>query len=241
MDGVDMVIGAHLWTPLAVGKVGVKAGALMAAPDTIRITITGKGGHAAQPQYVVDPIAVAAQVIVNLQHVVSRNVDPLHPAVVSISRIAGGTTHNVIPGSVEMEGTVRTFEPALRDEMPKTIERILAGVTAAHGATYTLSYERGYRPVVNDAAAADLVRRAVVHALGEEFLTEAIPTMGGEDFSAYQQRAPGAFFFIGARCEERGIVQPHHHECFDIDERALDYGTRIFVAAALDFLGAPTA
>jgi amidohydrolase len=240
MDGVDMVIGAHLWTPLAVGKVGVKAGALMAAPDTIRITITGKGGHAAQPQYVVDPIAVAAQVIVNLQHVVSRNVDPLHPAVVSISRIAGGTTHNVIPGSVEMEGTVRTFEPALRDEMPKTIERILAGVTAAHGATYTLSYERGYRPVVNDAAAADLVRRAVVHALGEEFLTEAIPTMGGEDFSAYQQRAPGAFFFIGARCEERGIVQPHHHECFDIDERALDYGTRIFVAAALDFLGAPT-
>jgi amidohydrolase len=241
MDGVDMVIGAHLWTPLAVGKVGVKAGALMAAPDTIRITITGKGGHAAQPQYVVDPIAVAAQVIVNLQHVVSRNVDPLHPAVVSISRIAGGTTHNVIPGSVEMEGTVRTFEPALRDEMPKTIERILAGVTAAHGATYTLSYERGYRPVVNDAAAADLVRRAVVHALGEEFLTEAIPTMGGEDFSAYQQRAPGAFFFIGARCEERGIVQPHHHECFDIDERALDYGTRVFVAAALDFLGAPTA
>jgi metal-dependent amidase/aminoacylase/carboxypeptidase family protein len=142
----------------------------------------------------------------------------------------------VIPGSVEMEGTVRTFDESLRTEMPRLIERILAGITSAHGASYALSYERGYRPVVNDERASDLLRRAVVRALGEEALIEAVPCMGGEDFSAYQQRAPGAFFFVGARCEEKGIVQPHHHECFDIDERALDYGTRTFVAAALDFL-----
>lgn len=237
MDDVDIVIGAHLWTPLVVGKVGVKAGALMAAPDIIRITITGSGGHAALPQQTVDPIAVAAQVITNLQHIVARNVDPLQPSVVSITRIAGGTTHNVIPGEVELEGTVRTFDETLRTQMPKLIERILAGVTSAHGASYTFAYERGYRPVVNDERASELVRRAVVRAVGDGVLTEAIPTMGGEDFSGYQQRAPGAFFFIGARCEERGIVQPHHHERFDIDERALDYGTRIFVAAALDFLG----
>jgi len=230
------VIGAHLWSALAVGKVGVKSGPLMAAPDIVRMTITGSGGHAALPHQTVDPIAVAAQVITNLQHVVARNVDPLQPSVVSITRIAGGTTHNVIPGSVEMEGTVRTFDEALRTEMPKLIERIVSGVTAAHGATYTMAYERGYRPVVNDEGASELLRRAVVRALGDDFLTEAIPNMGGEDFSAYQQRVPGAFFFIGARCEERGIVQPHHHERFDIDERALDYGTRIFVAAALDFL-----
>jgi amidohydrolase len=237
MDGVDVVIGAHLWTPLAVGKVGVKSGSLMAAPDIVRITITGSGGHAALPQQTVDPIAVAAQVITNLQHIVARNVDPLQPSVVSITRIAGGTTHNVIPGEVEMEGTVRTFDETLRNEMPRLIERILAGVTSAHGASYTFAYERGYRPVVNDERASELLRSSVVHALGDGFLTEAIPTMGGEDFSAYQQRVPGAFFFIGARCEERGIVQPHHHERFDIDERALDYGTRIFVATALDFLG----
>ncbi len=236
MDDVDIVIGAHLWTPLAVGKVGVKAGSLMASPDIVRMTITGSGGHAALPHQTVDPIAVAAQVITNLQHIVARNVDPLQPSVVSITRIAGGTTHNVIPGSVELEGTVRTFDEALRSEMPRHIERIVAGITSAHGATYTLEYERGYRPVVNDERASDLLRRAVVRALGDEFLIEAVPTMGGEDFSAYQQRAPGSFFFIGARCEERGIVQPHHHECFDIDERALDYGTRIFVAATLDFL-----
>ena len=240
MDGVDIVIGAHLWTPLEVGKVGVKSGPLMAAPDTLRMTITGRGGHAALPHQTVDPIAVAAQVITNLQHVVARNVDPLQPSVVSITRIVGGTTHNVIPGSVEMEGTVRTFDESLRTEMPKIIERIVSGVTSAHGATYALEYERGYRPVVNDERASELLRRAIVLSLGEDHLVEAIPTMGGEDFSAYQQRVPGAFFFIGARCEERGIVQPHHHECFDVDERALDFGTRIFVAATLDFL-APSA
>lgn len=236
MDDVDLVIGAHLWLPLETGKVAVKAGALMAAPDTVRITITGRGGHAALPHETVDSIAVAAQVIVNLQHIVSRNVDPLQPAVVSIARIAGGTTHNVIPGEVELEGTVRTFDEALRKRIPELMERIIGGVTAAHGATFTLDYERGYRPVINDERAADLVKRAVVRALGNEVLVEATPTMGGEDFSAYQQRAPGAFFFIGARNEERGIVHPHHHNCFDIDERALDSGTRVFVAAALDVL-----
>lgn len=241
MDGVDMVIGAHLWLALEVGKVGVKSGSLMAAPDIVRITITGSGGHAALPHETVDPIAVAAQVITNLQHIVARNVDPLQPSVVSITRIAGGTTHNVIPGSVEMEGTVRTMDESVRTEMPRLFDRILSGVTSAHGATYTLSYERGYRPVVNDERASDLLRRAVVHALGENALVEATPTMGGEDFSAYLQRVPGAFFFVGARCEDRGIVHPHHHDCFDLDERALDNGTRTFVAAALEFLAPPRA
>jgi amidohydrolase len=236
LDGVDLVIGAHLWSPLAVGKVGVKTGALMAAPDTFQITIRGSGGHAAMPQQVVDSIAVAAQVVTNLQHIVSRNVDPFAPAVVSVTRIAGGSAFNVIPGSVELAGTVRTLDPELRDEIPRLMERIVKGVTDAHGATYDFTYERGYRPVINHDDATQLLRRAIVDALGAEFLTEAIPTMGGEDFSAYQQRTPGAFFFIGARNEARGIMQPHHHECFDVDEQALEYGVRIFVAAARDFL-----
>ena len=237
MDNVDLVIGAHLWLPLQFGKVGVKAGALMASPDTFRIVIEGAGGHAAMPQLTVDSIAIAAQVVTNLQHVVSRSVDPLASAVVSVTRIAGGTAANVIPGSVEMEGTVRTFDPALRERIPELMERIVAGVTSAHGARYRWTYERGYHPVLNDEQATDLLRRSVVRALGADALTEGLPTMGGEDFSAYQQRAPGAFFFIGARNEERGIVHPHHHERFDLDERALDYGTRIFVAAAEEYLG----
>ncbi|HET9683157.1 MAG TPA: amidohydrolase [Gemmatimonadaceae bacterium] len=237
MKDVDLVIGAHLWLPLPFGQVGVKAGALMASPDTFRIVIEGAGGHAAMPQLTVDSVAIAAQVVTNLQHVVSRAVDPLASAVVSVTRIAGGTAANVIPGSVELEGTVRTFDPALRERIPQLMERIIAGVTSAHGARYRWTYERGYHPVLNDEQATDLLRRSVVRALGAAALTEAVPTMGGEDFSAYQQRAPGAFFFIGARNEERGIVHPHHHERFDLDERALDYGTRIFVAAAEEYLG----
>jgi amidohydrolase len=238
LDGVDMVIGAHLWLGTPFGQVGVKAGPLMAAPDIFRLTITGSGGHAALPHKTVDPIAVAAQVITNLQHVVARTVDPLESAVVSVTRIAGGTTHNVIPGSVEIEGTVRTFDAQLRTAIPAAMERIIAGVTSAHGASYRFAIERGYRAVVNDERATALLRRAIVRAVGADALVEAVPNMGGEDFSAYQQRAPGSFFFIGARNEERGIVHPHHHECFDFDERALDYGTRIFVAAALEHRGA---
>lgn len=237
MENVDLVIGAHLWLPLHFGKVGVKAGALMASPDTFRIVVEGAGGHAAMPQLTVDSIAIAAQVVTNLQHVVSRTVDPLASAVVSVTRIAGGTAANVIPGSVELEGTVRTFDPALRERIPTLMERIVSGVTSAHGARYRWTYERGYHPVLNDEQATDLLRRSVVRALGADALTDAVPTMGGEDFSAYQLRAPGSFFFVGARNEELGIVHPHHHERFDLDERALDYGTRIFVAAAEEYLG----
>ena len=234
MDGVDMIIGAHLWLPMPYGQVGVRSGALMASPDNFTITITGSGGHAAIPHETTDSIAIAAQVITNLQHIVARNVDPLASAVVSVTRIAGGTTFNVIPGQVELAGTVRTFDPALRARMPELMKRIVGGITAAHGASFTFDWDPGYRPVINDEKASDLLRRAVVRALGAEALVEAIPTMGGEDFSAYQQKVPGSFFFIGARNEERGIINPHHHECFDLDERALDSGTRIFVAAAME-------
>ena len=237
MDDVDMVIGAHLWLGMPFGQVGVKSGALMASPDTFRITISGSGGHAAMPHRSVDPVVVAAQVIINLQHIVSRNVDPLAPAVVSVTTLHGGTTHNVIPGSVQLEGTIRTFDAALRSEIPALMERIIAGVTSAHGARYELAVERGYHAVINDERASDLLRRSVVRALGSDVLVEATANMGGEDFSAYQQSTPGSFFYIGAQNEERGIVHPHHHECFDLDERALDYGTRIFVAAALEHLG----
>ena len=241
MEGVDVVLGAHLWLPLECGRVGVKAGALMAAPDTFEITILGSGGHAAALHETVDPIVVAAEVIVNLQHIVARNVDPLGQAVVSVTRITGGSTYNVIPGSVEMIGTVRTFDEELRVRIPELMERIIAGVSSAHGAQYQFAFQRSYRPVINDDRVAEQMRRAVRVAVGSDALVEAIPTMGGEDFSAYQERAPGCFFFVGARNEARGIVHPHHHERFDLDERALDIGTRVFVAAALEFVEAPHA
>ena len=236
MDGVDIVIGAHLWLPMEYGKVGVRAGALMAAPDVFRLIIRGAGGHAALPHETVDSIAVAAQVVTNLQHIVSRNVDPLANVVVSVTRFMAGTTDNVIPGSAELTGTVRTFGTPWRERIPELMERVVRGVTDAHGATYEFTYVNSYRPVVNDEKVSDFMRGVVVDALGADSLVEAPQCMGGEDFSAYQQRAPGSFFFIGARNEERGIVHPHHHERFDIDERALESGVAIFITAALDYL-----
>lgn len=232
MDGVDRVLGAHLWAPLAPGEVAVIEGAAMASPDPFWITIRGKGGHAAIPHETVDPIAVGAQVVANLQQVVSRGVDPIENAVLSVTQFHAGTTHNVIPEVAELTGTVRTFDAALRTAIPARMERIIRGVTAAHGAEYEFTYERGYRPVVNDVTVTRELADVVRAVCGAEALVPMRPTMGGEDFSAFQQKAPGTFFFIGAGRAVDGAVHAHHHPKFDIDERALETGVRIFAEAA---------
>lgn len=236
MDDVDWVIGAHLWSPLEFGKIGILYGPMMAAPDIFHIIIKGKGGHAAIPDQTIDSIAIGAQVVTNLQHIVSRNVNPLEPLVVSVTKFVAGTTHNVIPGTAELTGTVRVFDEAWRDKVPALMERIIKGVTAAHGADYEFVYERGYRPVVNDADVTAKLEAIVRSVYGEEAIAHPKPIMVGEDFSAYQQKAPGAFILIGAGNREKGIVFPHHHERFTIDEDAMEKGVTIFVHAALRFL-----
>jgi amidohydrolase len=236
MDGVDAVIGAHLWSQLAVGKIGVTHGPMMAAPDIFEITIRGKGGHAAMPHQVVDSIAVGAQVVTNLQHVVSRETDPIDHVVVSVTKFSGGTTHNVIPGTVEMVGTVRTLDPEVRERVPELMERVIKGVTEAHGADYEFRYKPGYRPVINAEEVTGVIEETVRDVLGEGALEIMPPNMGGEDFSAYQQKAPGAFFLVGAGNEEKGIVNPHHHPRFTIDEDALDNGVRMVLGATFRLL-----
>jgi amidohydrolase len=238
MDGVTRVIGAHLWAELPAGRVGVPSGAVTAAPDTFWITIRGKGGHAAIPQQTVDPIAIGAQVVTNLQHLVARGVDPLDSAVVSVTQFHAGTAHNVIPETAELNGTVRTLDAAVRTGIAARMERVIRGVTDAHGATYEFTYERGYRPVVNDpAVTADMVR-VVTDLCGASALAAMRPVMVGEDFSAFQQKAPGTFFFVGAARPVDGDVHPHHHPKFDVDERALETGVRIFVEAATRYCAA---
>lgn len=232
MDGVDMVIGTHLWAPMEFGKVGICPGPMMAAPDTFYITIIGKGGHAALPHQTVDSIAIAAQVVTNLQHIVSRNTDPLDNLVISVTQFIGGTTHNVIPGSVSICGTVRSFDQKLRDSVPALMERVVKGITEAHGATYEFKYEYGYRPVINDEEVTRLMESIVTETLGEEWIDHMKPNMGGEDFSAFQQKAPGCFFYVGAGNQQKGIVYPHHHPRFTVDEDALEVGVKIFVNAA---------
>ena len=232
MDGVTRVIGAHLWAQLPLGEVGVVSGAVTAAPDTFWITIRGKGGHAAMPHLAVDPVAVAAQVVINLQHLVSRGVDPLDSAVVSVTQFHAGTAHNVIPEIAELNGTVRTLDAQVRTEMAARMERVIRGVADAHGATYEFTYERGYRPVVNDADVTTEMQQVVRDVCGAGALAEMRPVMVGEDFSAFQQKAPGTFFFVGAARPVDGAVHPHHHPKFDVDERAFETGVRVFVEAA---------
>jgi amidohydrolase len=236
MEGVDAVVGAHLWTPLAVGKVGVAYGPMMAAPDLFRLTIQGKGGHAASPHQTVDAIAVGAQVVTNLQHLVSRRTDPLDSLVVSITEFHAGTEHNIIPDKAEIVGSVRTFDPSLREMAPEWIEQVIRGVTSAHGAQYELRFERGYHPVINDESVTRTVEEAVVEALGEEVIERVKPSMGGEDFSAYQQVTPGTFLFIGAGNPDKGAVYPHHHPRFTIDEDAMTIGMTALVHGAWKLL-----
>jgi amidohydrolase len=236
MDGVDAVIGLHLWALLPVGKIGIVAGPAMAAPDTFECTIIGRGGHAAIPHDTVDPIAVGAQVVTALQHVVARHVDPLDPVVVSVTQFHAGTAYNVIPNTARIAGTVRTFDHTLRERVPELMERIVRGVCAAHGADCELRVERGYRPVVNDVALARRLEGVVARTFGPDTLAPARPTMGGEDFSAYQTRAPGVFAFVGAANAFEEIIHPHHHPRFDIDEQSLDVGLRYLAAATLELL-----
>jgi amidohydrolase len=236
MDGVDWVIGAHLWSPLEIGKIGVVYGPMMAAPDTFWITIKGKGGHAALPHQTVDSIAIGAQVVTNLQHIVSRNTDPLDNLVVSVTQFIGGTMHNVIPGAVQMCGTVRSFDAKLRESIPNLMERVIKGITDAHGAAYDFKYEFGYRPVINEEDVTRIIEETVREVFGEAALDLMKPNMGGEDFSAFQQKAPGTFFYIGAGNPDKGITYPHHHACFTVDEDALEMGVKMFVNAAFKFL-----
>jgi amidohydrolase len=236
MDGVDAVIGAHVWSPLEAGKIGIVYGPAMAGPDTFWITVHGQGGHAALPHQTVDPIVVGAELVTSLQHIVSRSTDPLVTAVVSVTQFVAGTTHNVIPGSVQMQGTVRTFEPGLRSRMPELMERHVKGVTDAHGASYDFKYEHGYRVVVNEPRITRVVEAAVRDVLGPSAVEMMKPNMGGEDFSAFQERAPGCFFFIGVGNAGKGIVHPHHSPRFTVDEDALAPGVTVFVRAARGLL-----
>jgi amidohydrolase len=237
MDGVDLVIGTHLWSPLEMGKVGVVYGSMMASPDTFYITVKGKGGHAALPHQTIDSIAIAAQVVTNLQHIVSRNTDPLDNLVISVSQFVGGTTHNVIPGAVNICGTVRSFDAKLRETVPQLMERVIKGITEAHGAAYEFNYDFGYRPVINDDEVTRVIEETVREVYGEAALDMMRPNMGGEDFSAFQQKAPGCFFYVGAGNKDKGITYPHHHPRFTIDEDALEIGVKMFVHAAFKILG----
>ena len=200
-----------------------------------KIKIEGKGGHAGIPHETVDSIAIGTQVVSQLQQIVSRLTNPLDSLVISVTQFHAGTTHNVIPEQAEIEGTVRSLRHELRGETEKKIERIVKHITESYGAKYTFSYEYGYRPVVNDYEATELIEQTALQLYGRDRVVRLQPTMAGEDFSAFYKRHRGHSFYRSGN-KEKGIIYPHHHPRFTIDEDALPIGVEVFVSAIMNFI-----
>jgi amidohydrolase len=229
LNGVSSVFGLHNQPGLPAGYVGIKVGPLMAAVDAITITVHGKGGHAAIPDATVDPIVAGSAIVMALQTAVSRVISPLDPVVVSIGSFQAGTTSNVIPPTATMLGTVRTYSPAVRQRIPEILGRIVTDVAAGYGARAVLNVIPRIPAVSNDAAMCEVMRTAATH-LGMT-VVEASPTMGGEDFSEYQQVVPGCFIWLGTGCKEQW-----HHPAFQVDDSVLPKGAALFAQVAIEAL-----
>ena len=234
LEGVDAVVGLHLWNDMPVGWVGVRPGPVMAAPDSFIIHVGGSGGHAALPHRAVDPVVIAAHLITALQTLVSRETDPIQTSVISITTvIAGQGAHNIIPESAELRGTLRTFNPELRQHLIRRIEALSAGLSSALGGRARVEWFAAPPPVVNDATLTERFRQ-VSSGIANVQLAE--PTMGGDDMSEFLSRRPGVYFFVGSNDAGTGRNKPHHHPGFDFDdEHALPLAAELLANAALEF------
>jgi amidohydrolase len=229
LDDVDSFFAFHVGPLFSSGTIVSKAGELMASADTIKIRLIGKGCHAAYPHLGIDPILMQAEVIVALQQIVSRRLDPTENAVITIAKVNAGTTHNVIPEFATLEGTVRAFNEATRRKIEQEIKAVLQGVTTMHGGSFEFEYIREYDPTSNTPSEEKYLERIVEQSLGKQaFVEQAKPTMGAEDFSRYLQLKKGCIGWLGTRKDESTGYSLHHPR-FNIDESALKNGTLCFI------------
>ncbi|NSL50653.1 M20 family metallopeptidase [Calidifontibacillus erzurumensis] len=236
LEGVDVIFGTHLWSTIPLGDITYRPGPFMAAADKFEIKIQGKGGHGALPHLSKDSIVIGSQLVLNLQQIVSRRVDPLEPAVLSIGSFVAENAHNIIADSVFMAGTVRTMNEKTRNFIEKEIDRIVNGVCSASDATYTYTYNKGYPPVMNHADQCEFLARIAQNVPDVVNVYETPPIMGGEDFAYYLQHVKGVFFFTGAMNPDWEIVYPHHHPKFDIDERAMLIAAKTLGSLAVNYM-----
>jgi amidohydrolase len=231
--GVAEAYGLHLWSLFPAGTIHVRPGPTMAAQDEFVATMRGRGGHGALPHRAIDPIVAAAQAIVALQSVVARSIDPIQPAVVTVGSLHAGSAANVIPDEAKMLGTMRSFDEGVRETLRTRVREVLEGSAAAAGCRVDFELHPGYPAVVNDAAAVARVRRHAADVVGERNVVEPDPMAAAEDFAYFLRQVPGAFAFVGAGNEARGITAPHHSPRFDIDEAALPIGAELLARIAL--------
>ncbi len=238
MEDVDNVIGLHLITTFPIGRVGVYPGTIFAAADKIRLTVHGKGGHGGMPDTAVDPIMIAAHIITALQSLVSRETSPFSPAVVTIGMIHAGTASNIIPETVEMVGTMRAFTAEHRAYLARRVEEVATGIALSMRGSCDVSIYDGCPPCVNNAEMTELVHRAAIASVGEDRVDtdERILTTGADDMAHFLNSAPGCYFVVGARNEQKGAQYPHHHPRFNVDEDAFPIAVEVLTRAALDFL-----
>ena len=235
-DSIDAAFAIHLWQGIPVGKISLESGARMAAADLFSIKVKGKSGHGSMPHETIDAVVVASAIVMNLQHLVSRNTNPLDTLVVTVGKLAAGTRHNIIAGEALLEGTIRSFSDEVWKKVPEQIERVVKNTAAAYDAEAEIDLVRATPPLVNNQDISNILKISAEKLYGEEVVTKYEKTPGGEDFAYFTQVVPGALAFVGIRNDEKGINSPHHNETFDMDEEALEMGANLYAQFAIDFL-----
>jgi amidohydrolase len=235
MDGVDGCFAIHVWSDVESGHISCDAGPRMAAAYQYAINIKGKGGHGAAPHQCVDAAVVASAIVSDLQTIVSREIDPMDPAVVTVGVINVGERWNVVPEKGRIEGTMRCFSDYLWENLPKMVDRIAENAAKAFRAEVTTEYVRLVPPTNNNPVMADVAKNAAKKIMGEDAPVALPATMGGEDFAFFMEKAPGAVALLGVRNEECGAIWPQHSSHYRVDENALVKGAMLYVQTAMDF------
>jgi amidohydrolase len=234
----DLTLALHVWNEKPLGWLGIAAGPAMAGAEIFKVKVRGKGGHGAVPHLAADPVLAAAQIVTALQSIVARNVPPLQAAVVSVCTIHGGEAFNVIPQAVEMAGTIRTFEPEVREKVLERFEVIAYGLAETMGCRAEVDLQRLTPAVINQPESAARIAEVARKIFPEAIIdTGDYITMGSEDFAFIMEKVPGCFFFIGSANKEKGLDAGHHHPCFDFDEQALPRGAALMAAMVAELLG----
>lgn len=236
MEGVDSILGIHLWADIETGKVSVEEGPRMAASDWFKIEVKGKGGHGSAPQQCVDAVLVSSAIVMNLQSIVSREIHPNEPLVLTVGMLNSGSRFNVIAENGYLQGTTRSFNPELRKQLPEIIGRVVENTAKTYRAQASLDFQFVTSPVINDPKCSAIAEKVVKNFLGKEGILKFEKVTGGEDFSHFMELAPGALAFVGCRNEEKNACYPHHSGHFDIDEDALEIGTRLYTQYAIEYL-----
>ena len=232
---IQAILGLHVW-PENLGQVYFSPGPIMASSDGFQIIIEGKSSHAARPHEGIDAIAISSQVIVSLQSIVSRAVDPTDPAVVTIGKMAGGTKANIIAEKVTIEGTIRTLSEANRKKIPRLMEDLVRGITQSFGASYVFHYKKGAPPLYNHPDLASILVPSLSQVLGKWNVHEIKPQMVAEDFSYFAQKIPGFYFFLGVKDPETPTIAPLHSPYFNPDEKSIPLGIKSMCHLLIDCL-----